>query len=148
MQSLLCNFRLHYWHFFFYKITNIVRALWLAERCHGCDVNLFAFPRANHARTNLKKLLSLKARHVYFIYPFPSRLKLGKSIKNMLCQFFFAWADKTRILESTFFAKQRLIARTSFVCKTSRLVRISLLINALNKSVLLFLLGKLFFWKQ
>ena len=38
----------------FYKITKIVRALWLAERrvcmrvCkHGCDVKMFCFPRAN-----------------------------------------------------------------------------------------------------
>ena len=42
------------------------------------------------------------------------------------------------VLESIFFAKQRLITRTSFVYKTLRLVRISLLINALNKGVLLF----------
>ena len=42
-------------------------------------------------------------------------------------------------------AKQRLITRTSFVYKTSRLVRISLLINALNKRVLLFFSAKLFY---
>ena len=53
--------------------------------------------------------------------------------------------SKTRILESIFFAKQRLITRTSFVYKTSRLVRISLFINALNKSVLLFFSGRLFY---
>ena len=35
--------------------------------------------------------------------------------------------------------------RTSFVYKTSRLVRISLLINALNNSILLFFLGNLFY---
>ena len=116
---------------------------------HGCDVNLFGFPRANHASTNLKKVLSLKTRQVYFIYPFPSRLKLGKSLETSCVNFFsleltFS-ARKTRILESIFFAKQRLTTRTSFVCKTSRLVRISLLINGLNKSVLLFFLGKLFY---
>ena len=54
-------------------------------------------------------------------------------------------ARKTRILESIFFAKQRLIMRTSFVYKTWRLLRISLLINALNKRVLLFSSGKLFY---
>ena len=42
------------------------------------------------------------------------------------------------ITQRIFFAKQRLITRTSFVYKTSWLVRISLLINALNKRVLLF----------
>ena len=57
-------------------------------------------------------------------------------------QFFFAWARKTRILESIFSAKQGLITRASFVYKTLRLVRISLLISAPNKRVLLF-----FFWK-
>ena len=52
-----------------YKITKIVRALWLAERrvcmrvCkHGCDVKMFCFSRTNHASTNLKKVLSWKTR--------------------------------------------------------------------------------------
>ena len=49
---------------------------------HGCDVNLFGFSRANQASTNLKKVLSLKTRQAYFIYPFPSRLKLGKSLET------------------------------------------------------------------
>ena len=42
-----------------YKITKIVRALWLAERSvcirvckHGCDVKMFYFSRANHASMN------------------------------------------------------------------------------------------------
>ena len=50
-----------------YKITKIVRALWLAERSvcirvckHGCGVKLFGFSRANHASTNLKKFSSSK----------------------------------------------------------------------------------------
>ena len=67
-----------------YKITKIVRALWLAEGrvcmrvCKlGCDVKMFCFSRANHASTNLKKVLSWKPQQVYFIYPFPRRLKLG-----------------------------------------------------------------------
>ena len=79
----------------FYKITKIVRALLLAERrvcmrvCkHGCEVNLFDFPRANHASANLKKVLSLKLRQVYFIYPFPSRLKLGKFLETCCVNFF------------------------------------------------------------
>ena len=129
------------------KITKIVRALWLAERpvcmrvCkHGCDVNLFGFPCANHASTNLKKVLSWKTRQVYFIYPFPGRLKLGKSLETCCVMLF---REKPVFWKAVFFAKQRLITRTSFVCKTSRLVRISLLINAINKSVLLFFLGKI-----
>ena len=86
----------------FYKITKIVRALWLAERpvcmrvCkHGCDTNLFGFPRANHASTNLKKVLSWKTRQVYFIYPFPRRLKLGKSLETCCVNFFrLSWHFK------------------------------------------------------
>ena len=133
-----------------YKTTQIVSALWLAEKrvcmrvCkHGYDVKMFCFSRANHASTNLKKVLSWKIRRqVYFIYPFPRRLKLGKSLETCCVNFFFAWADiereKTHILESIFFAKQGLITRTSFVYKTSRLVRISLLISALNKRIFFF----------
>ena len=73
----------------FYKITKIVRELWLAERrvcmrvCkHSCDVKMFCFSRANHASTNLKKVLSWKTWQVYFIYPFPRRLKLEKSLET------------------------------------------------------------------
>ena len=50
-----------------YKISKIVRALWLAERSvcmrvckHGCGVKMFCFSRANHASTNLKKFSSSK----------------------------------------------------------------------------------------
>ena len=83
-----------------YNITKIVRALWLAERrfcmrvCkHGCDVKMFCFPRANHASSNLKKVLSWKTRQVYLIYPFPRPLKLEKSLETCYVNFFFTWAD-------------------------------------------------------
>ena len=53
----------------FYKITKIVRTLWLAERSvcmrvckHGCGVKLFGFSRANHASTNLTKFSSSKLK--------------------------------------------------------------------------------------
>ena len=100
--------------------------------------------------TNLKKVLSWKIRpQVYFIYPFPRRLELEKSLETCCVNFFSLEvtfkARKTRILESFFFAKQRLITRTSVAYKTSRLVRISVLINALNKRILLFFTGKLFY---
>ena len=77
-----------------HKITKIVRALWLAEKrvcmrvCkHGCDVKMFCFSRANHASTNLKKVLSWKTRQVYFIYPFLRRLKLEKSLETCCVNF-------------------------------------------------------------
>ena len=94
-----------------YKITQIVRALWLAERrvcmrvCkHGCDVKMFCFSRANHAGTNLKKVLSWKvSRQIYFMYPFPPRLKLGKSLQTS-CVFFFclSWHFKRVFWEASF----------------------------------------------
>ena len=55
------------WTNHIYKITKIVRTLWLAERSvcmrvckHGCGVKLFGFSCANHASTNLKKFSSSK----------------------------------------------------------------------------------------
>ena len=137
---------------FLYKITKIVSALWLAERrvcirvCkHGCEVKMFCFSGANHASTNLKKVFQLKTRQVYFIYLFPRRLKLGKSVQKMLCQFFFAKADilseKNTYFGKPLFCKTRtdLIRLQDFVDKTSRLVRISLLISAITKSFTFFL---------
>ena len=69
-----------------YKITKIVRALWLAERCvcvrvckHGCDIKLFFSSRANYANTNLKRF-----------WVKTSTAKTWKIFTNMLCQFFFA----------------------------------------------------------
>ena len=131
-----------------YKITKIVRALYFAERrvcmrvCkHGCDIKMFYFSRANHASTNLKKVLSWKLRQVYFIHPFPRRLKLGESLETCYVHFFFfAWAD---ILSENH--KDWLRLQASCTCKTSRLVRVFLLISALNKKVLLFFSGKLFY---
>ena len=50
-----------------YKITKIVRALWLAERCvcvrvckHGCDIKLFFSSRANLRKHEFEKILSGK----------------------------------------------------------------------------------------
>ena len=88
----------------YYKITKIVRVLWLAERrvcmtvCkHGCDVKMFCFSRANHASTNLKKVLSWKTRQVYFIYPFPHRLNLVKSLETCCVNFFrLSWHFKRK----------------------------------------------------
>ena len=89
-----------------YKITKIVRALWFAVRVsvcmrvckHGCDIKMFCFSRANHARSNLKKVLSWKPRQVYFIHPFSRRLKLGKSVETCCVNFFFrlSWHFKRK----------------------------------------------------
>ena len=76
-----------------YKITKIVRALWLAERSvcmrvckHGCGVKLFGFSRANHASTNLKKFSSSKLdkfalfTHSFVGWNMENRYKEGESI--------------------------------------------------------------------
>ena len=104
---------------------------------------MFCFLRANHASTSLKKVLSWKiSRQVYFIYLFPRRLKLEKSLETCCVKFFcLSWHLSEK---SILFGKQGLIKCTSFEYKTSRLVTISLLISALNNRVLLFFLGKLF----
>ena len=69
-----------------------------------------------------KKGFELKNSISWLYLPISSSVE--KIFRNMLCQFFFAWADilseKNRTLESIFFAKQTLIMRTSFVYKTGK----------------------------
>ena len=83
--------------------------------------------------------------------PISLSVETWKIFKNMLCQLFFrlSWhfqQEKPVFWKASFLQnKGWLLTRTSFVCKTLRLVRISLLTNALNKSVLLFFSGKLFY---
>ena len=128
-----------------YKITKIVRALWSAERrvcirvCkHGCDIKMFCFWCANHASTNLKKVLSWKPRKVYFIHPFPRRLKLGKSLERCCVIFFFFFFR----LSWHFKRKQGLITLTSFVSfvymQDFKTGKNFFLISALNNRVWLF----------
>ena len=106
---------------------------------------MFCFSRANHARSNLKKVLSWKPRQVYFIHPFPRRLKLGKSLETCCVNFCFTWADILSDKETVFWKASFLQNKDCFVYETSRLVRICLLISALNKRVFLFFSGKLFY---
>ena len=51
---------------------------------------MFCFSRANHASTNLKKVLSWKTLQVYFISP---SVETWHIFRNMLGQFIFSWAD-------------------------------------------------------
>ena len=78
-----------------YKITKIVRALWLAERrvcmrvCkHGSSVKMFCFSRANHASTNLKKFSRSKLDTFTLFTHFFRLLKLGKSSETCCVNFF------------------------------------------------------------
>ena len=106
----------------FYKITKIVRALWLAERSvcmrvckHGCGVKLFAF-RA--LITQARSFVKFKTRQVYFIYPFLRRLKLGKSLQRKCVNFFrLNWHFKRK--KSVFWKTSFCKTRTDYACKTS-----------------------------
>ena len=108
-----------------YKITKIVRALWLAERSvcmrvckHGCGVKLFGFSCANHASTNLKKFSSSKLdKFTLFTHSFG-----GWNMENRCkeCESIFlrlSWHFKQ---EKSVFCKASFCkTRTDYACKTS-----------------------------
>ena len=141
--------------FNFYKITKIVRALWLAERSvctrvckHGCDVKMFCFSHANHASTNLKKFSSRQNATSLLNLPIPSSAETWKIVTKKVRQFYFApkltfEARKIRILESIFLQNKNWLREQDFVDKTLRLVRISLLISAIQRGVLRFFVSGL-----
>ena len=71
-----------------FKITKMVRALWLAERSvcmrvckHGCGVKMFCFSRANHASTNLKTFWVENSTSLLYL-PIPSSAELGKPLQT------------------------------------------------------------------
>ena len=110
---------------YLYKITKIVRALWLAERSvcmrvckHGCGVKLFGFSRANHASTNLKKFSSSKLdkftlfTHSFVGWNLENRYKEGVSIFFRL-----SWHFKRE--KSVFWKASFCKTRTDYACKTS-----------------------------
>ena len=76
---------------------------------HGFDVRCFAF-RANHASMNSEKVLVIKTRQVYFIYPFLRWLKLGKSLQRKCVNFFSLkltfLSEKSPYFGKHLFAKQ------------------------------------------
>ena len=109
----------------YYKITKILRALWLAERSvcmrvckRGCGVKMFCFSRANHVSTNLKKFLSSKLDKVtLFTHSF-----VGWNLENLYKQavstfFRLSWHFKR---EKSVFCKASFCkTRTDYACKTS-----------------------------
>ena len=109
----------------FYKITKIVRALWLAERSvcmrvckYGCGVKLFGFSRANHASTDLKKFSSSKLdnftlfTHSFVGWNMENRYKEGESIFLRISWHF--QREKAVICKASFCK-----TRTDYACKTS-----------------------------
>ena len=88
------NFALYVLLLCIYKITNIERALWLAERrvctrvCkHGCDVKMFCFSRANHASTSLKKFFGWNSTRLLYL-PVPLSGETWKIFTNTCVNFF------------------------------------------------------------
>ena len=133
----------------FYKITKIVRALWLAERSvcmrvckHGCGVKLFGFSCPNHASMNLKKFSSSKLnKFTLFTHSFVG-WNLENRYKESVSIFFFCLSWHFKREKSVFWKASLCKTRTDYACKTSgtRLLRISLLISAIQRVV--FFLGK------
>ena len=108
-----------------YKITKIVRALWLAERIvcvrvckHGCGVKLFCFSRANHASMNLKNFSSSKLdKFNLFTHSFVG-WNLENRYKESVSIFFrFIWHFKRE--KSVFWKASFYKTRTDYECKTS-----------------------------
>ena len=131
----------------FYRISKIVRALWLAERrvcmgvCkHGWDVKMFCFSHATQASTNLKTFSSWKL-HKFTLF---THSLVGWNLENLsktcFVNFFrLSWhfkREKSVLWKTSFLQNKELItrARRCVVYTTSRLVRISLLISAITKS--------------
>ena len=108
-----------------YKITKIVRALWLAERSlcmrvckHGYGIKMFCFSRANQASTSLKKFSSSKLdkftlyTHSFVGWNLESRYKEGVSIFIRLGLHF-------KREKSVFWKASFCKTRTDYACKTS-----------------------------
>ena len=79
-----------------YKITNIVRALWLAERSvcmrvgkHGCHVRCFTF-RALITQARIWTSFSDQNWTSLLYLTIPSSAETWKIFTNKLCQLFFA----------------------------------------------------------
>ena len=138
-----------------YKITKIVHALWLAERrvcmrvCKdACDIKMFwmfCFSRANH-----EKGFELKTSTSLLYWAISSSAETWKIFTKHGVSI-LSWADilseKKPVFWKASFLQNKDWLRVQASCTRlrDRLVRICLLISALNKRVLLFFSGKLFY---
>ena len=124
-RSCHSSLNYHYNCSSFYKITKIVRALWLAERSvcmrvceHGCDVKMFCLSCANHASTNLKKFLSSKLdKFTLFTHSFVG-WNVNNRYKERVSIFLrLSWHFKR---ENSVFCKASFCkTRIDYACKTS-----------------------------
>ena len=108
-----------------YKITKIVRPLWLAGRSvcmrackHGCGVKKFCFSRADHASTNLKKFSSSKLdKFTLFTHSFVG-WNLENRYKESVSIFFrLSWHFKRQ--KSVFWKASFCKTTTDYACETS-----------------------------
>ena len=138
-----------------YKITKIVHALWLAERSvcmtvciHGCGLVVASSCLAFRALITQARIWKSFRVQNSTSYPFLRRLKHGKSLERRWVNFSLLkpafWARKIRILQSIFLQNKNWLRMQGFVDKILQLVRISLLISAIQ-NVLRFFSGKLFY---
>ena len=122
-----------------YKITYILRALWMAERRVVREhVNMVVTSRWFAFRVLISQARIWKSSRVenstsLLYVPIPNQ----RTFK----------VTKIRILESFFLQNKNWLREQDFVYQTSRLVRISLLISAITKSFAFFL-GKVNLQKQ
>ena len=109
----------------FYKITKIVRALWLAERSvcmrickHGCGVKMYWFSRANNASTDMKKFSSSTLdKFTLFTHSF-----VGwnfEIVTKKVCQFFFLLSWHFKREKSVFWKESFCKTGTDYASKTS-----------------------------
>ena len=134
-------------------ISEIARALWLAERHvsmrvhkNGCALKMFGV-HVLITQAQIWKSFLVKNSKSSLYLPLPRQLKLGKSLQTYCVNFFWLlltfWARKISILESIFIAtKQETITRARHHLQDFATVRTSLLISAITKSSAFFL-GKL-----
>ena len=104
--------------------------------------------RANCASTTIWKRLKLKTRQVYFIYPFPRRMKLGKALKTCRVNFFLLnWHFNS---ENSVFWKASFLQNKKWFAHKFRIQHFeagkNFSFNQCHKqSVFLFFSGKLFY---
>ena len=109
-----------------YKITKIVRALWLAERSvcmrvckHGCGVKMFCFSLAINPSTNLKKFSNSKLhKFTLFTHSF-----VGWNLENPCKEgvlIFLRWSWHFKLEKSVFWKASFCKTRTDYSCKSSR----------------------------
>ena len=104
-----------------YKITKIVRTLWLTERSvcmrvckHGCSVKMYCFSHTNHESMNLKKFSSSKLdKFTLFTHSFVGwnlETRYKESVSIFFCKPDIL-SEKSPYFGKHLFAKQELITR-------------------------------------